>query len=33
MLDSFFLEGCGARGYAEVCFDVAEGLMAPVELA
>jgi len=33
MLNAFFLEACGARGYAEVCFDVAEGLMAPVELA
>ena len=33
MLNAFFLEACDARSYAEVCFDVAEGLMAPVELA
>lgn len=33
MLNAFFLEACDARAYAEICFDVAEGLMAPVELA
>ncbi len=32
MLNAFFLEACDARTYAEICFDVAEGLMAPVEL-
>ena len=32
MLNAFFLETCDTRTYAEICFDVAEGLMAPVEL-
>ena len=32
MLNAVYLEACNARDYAEVCFDVAEGLMTPVEL-
>ncbi len=31
MLNGLFLELCNARGYGEVCFDVAEGRMTPVD--
>jgi hypothetical protein len=32
MLNALWLHLCGALGYAEICFDVADGLMRPVEL-
>jgi hypothetical protein len=32
LLDAFLLHACRALGYAEVCFDIAEGLMRPVPL-
>lgn len=32
MLNAFYLEACGALEYAEVAFDIREGLMRPVRL-
>jgi hypothetical protein len=32
MLNSLYLHGCGALGYPELCFDVAEGRMQPLPL-
>ena len=32
MLNALWLHLCGALGYSEICFDVADGLMRPVEL-
>jgi hypothetical protein len=32
MLNAFLLHVCGALDYQEVCFDIAEGLMRPLQL-
>jgi hypothetical protein len=32
MLNAFFLHACHRLGYPELCFDIAEGLMRPVQL-
>ena len=32
MLNTFFLHSCGQLGYPELCFDIADGLMRPVQL-
>jgi hypothetical protein len=32
MLNAFYLHVCRDLGYAEVCFDIRDALMRPVEL-